>query len=102
MAELGWLGFNIPEDFDGMGYSFENLTMHIEEVGKNILPGPYISTVVNTFAIVEAGSDEMKKDLLPKISKVIASLHWPGLKKAACSTHPASLSKPYIRAMITS
>jgi alkylation response protein AidB-like acyl-CoA dehydrogenase len=78
MAELGWLGFNIPEDYEGMGYSFEDLTMHIEEVGKNILPGPYIGTVVNTFAIVEAGSDEQKKDLLPKISNgnCIVSLAW--------------------------
>lgn len=78
MAELGWLGFNIPEDYEGMGYSFEDLTMHIEEVGKNILPGPYISTVVNTFAIVEAGTDEQKKDLLPKISNgnCILTLAW--------------------------
>jgi len=78
MAELGWLGFNIPEEYEGMGYSFEDLTIHIEEVGKNILPGPYLSTVVNTFAIVEAGSDEMKKDLLPKISngKCILTLAW--------------------------
>ena len=78
MAELGWLGFNITEEYEGMGYSFEDLTIHIEEVGKNILPGPYLSTVVNTFAIVEAGSDEMKKDLLPKISngKCILTLAW--------------------------
>lgn len=78
MAELGWLGFNIPEDYEGMGYSFEDLTMHIEEVGKNILPGPYISTVVNTFAIVAEGSDEQKKDLLPKISNgnCILTLAW--------------------------
>ena len=78
MAELGWLGFNIPEDYEGMGYSFEDLTMHIEEVGRNILPGPYISTVVNTFAIVAEGTDEQKKDLLPKISNgnCILSLAW--------------------------
>ena len=78
MAELGWLGFNIPEEYGGMGYSFEDLTIHIEEVGKNILPGPYISTVVNTFAIVAAGSDEMKKELLPKISNgnCILTLAW--------------------------
>jgi alkylation response protein AidB-like acyl-CoA dehydrogenase len=78
MGELGWLGFNIPEDYEGMGYSFEDLTIHIEEVGKNILPGPYISTVVNTFAIVAAGSEELKKDLLPKISNgnCILTLAW--------------------------
>jgi len=78
MGELGWLGFNIPEDYEGMGYSFEDLTMHIEEVGKNILPGPYISTVVNTYAVVEAGTDEQKKDLLPKISNgnCILTLAW--------------------------
>jgi alkylation response protein AidB-like acyl-CoA dehydrogenase len=78
MAELGWLGFNIPEDYEGMGYSFEDLNMHIEEVGKNILPGPYISTVVNTFAVVAEGSDEQKKELLPKVSNgnCILTLAW--------------------------
>ncbi|MDD5312941.1 MAG: acyl-CoA/acyl-ACP dehydrogenase [Dehalococcoidia bacterium] len=78
MADLGWLGFNIPEEYEGMGYSFEDLTVHMEEVGRNILPGPYMSTVVNTFAIVAAGADELKKDLLPKISygKCILTLAW--------------------------
>ena len=78
MAELGWLGFNIPEEFEGMGYSFEDLTIHIEEVGRNILPGPYLSTVVGTFAIVEAGTDELKKELLSKISygDAIVTLAW--------------------------
>jgi alkylation response protein AidB-like acyl-CoA dehydrogenase len=78
MAELGWLGFNIPEDYEGMGYSFEDLTIHIEEVGKNILPGPYLSTVVNTFAIVAEGTEEQKKELLPKISygDCILTLAW--------------------------
>lgn len=78
MAELGWLGFNIPEEYEGMGYSFEDLTMHIEEVGRNILPGPYLSTVINTFAIAEAGSDEQKKEYLSKISygNLIVTLAW--------------------------
>jgi alkylation response protein AidB-like acyl-CoA dehydrogenase len=78
MAELGWLGFNIPEEYEGMGYSFEDLTVHIEEVGRNILPGPYISTVVSTFAIVEAATDEVKKELLPKVSygDAIVTLAW--------------------------
>lgn len=78
MAELGWLGFNIPEEYEGMGYSFEDLSVHIEEVGRNILPGPYLSTVVSTFAIVENATDEIKRDILPKISygKAIVTLAW--------------------------
>ena len=78
MAELGWLGFNIPEDYGGMGYSFEDLAIHFEEVGKNILPGPYPSTVVNAFAIINYGNEEQKKQLLPQISngKCILTLAW--------------------------
>jgi alkylation response protein AidB-like acyl-CoA dehydrogenase len=78
MAELGWLGFNIPEEYEGMGYSFEDLAVHIEEVGRNILPGPYLSTVVNTYVIVEAGTDEQKKEYLSKISygNLIVTLAW--------------------------
>lgn len=69
MAELGWMGLVIPEQYDGMGYTFQDLTVLIEEIGRNILPGPFICTVTSTFPILEAGTEEQKKDFLPKIAK---------------------------------
>jgi alkylation response protein AidB-like acyl-CoA dehydrogenase len=69
MAELGWMGLIIPEEYGGMAYTFQDLVVLLEEIGRNILPGPLISTVTGTFPILEAGTEEQKKDLLPKIAQ---------------------------------
>ncbi len=68
MAELGWMGLVIPETYEGMGYTFQDMTVLLEEAGRNILPGPFISTVTSTFPIIDAGSEEQKKEFLPKIA----------------------------------
>jgi alkylation response protein AidB-like acyl-CoA dehydrogenase len=69
MAELGWMGLVIPEQYEGMGYTFQDLTVLMEEIGRNILPGPFVSTVTATFPILEAGTEEQKREFLPKIAR---------------------------------
>ncbi len=69
MAELGWMGLIIPEEYEGIGYTFQDLTVLIEEMGRNVLPGPFMATVTATFPIMEAGTDEQKKELLPRIAQ---------------------------------
>lgn len=69
MAELGWMGLVIPEQYEGMGYTFQDLTVLAEEIGRNILPGPFISTVTSTFLIIEAGTEEQKREFLPRIAR---------------------------------
>jgi alkylation response protein AidB-like acyl-CoA dehydrogenase len=69
MAELGWMGLIIPEEYGGMGYTFQDLVVLLEEIGRNILPGPLIATITGTFPILEAGTEEQKKELLPKIAQ---------------------------------
>ncbi len=69
MAELGWMGLVIPEEYGGMGYTFQDLVVLLEEIGRNILPGPLIATVTGTFPILEAGTEEQKNELLPKIAQ---------------------------------
>ncbi len=69
MAELGWMGLVIPEQYDGMGYTFQDLTVLVEEIGRNILPGPFICTVTSTFPVMEAGTEKQKREFLPKIAK---------------------------------
>lgn len=68
IAELGWVSLVIPEQYEGIGYTFQDLTVLLEEVGRNILPGPLIPTVISTFSIVEGGTEEQKKEFLPKIA----------------------------------
>ncbi len=69
MAELGWMGLIIPEEYEGMGYTFQDLTVLMEEIGRNILPGPLVSTITSTFPILETGTEEQKKEFLPKIAR---------------------------------
>jgi len=69
MAELGWQGLMIPEQYDGMGMGFFDLVVVFEEIGRNILPSPYFATaVLGSPAIVEAGSEELKKEILPRVA----------------------------------
>lgn len=69
MAELGWMGLVIPEEYDGMGMTFQDLAIILEEMGRNILPGPFFCTVVEgALPILDFGSDEQKSEFLPKIA----------------------------------
>jgi len=69
MAELGWMGLVIPEEYDGMEMSFLDLAVLLEEMGRACLPGPFFSTVVlGGFTILDAANEEQKKELLPKIA----------------------------------
>lgn len=68
MAELGWQGLMIPEEYDGMGMGLMDLVVIFEEIGRNVLPSPFLATVVlGTSPIVDAGTEEQKKELLPKV-----------------------------------
>ncbi len=69
MAEQGWMGLIIPEEYGGVGWGLCELTVLLEEFGRALVPGPYISTVVlGGVPILEGGSDEQKQQLLPKIA----------------------------------
>ena len=44
--QLGLQGLAIPEEFGGSGYSFVELGVVLEEMGRALLCAPYFSTVV--------------------------------------------------------
>jgi alkylation response protein AidB-like acyl-CoA dehydrogenase len=68
MAEQGWMGLIVPEQYGGVGMGFLDLMVLIEEFGRAIVPGPFLSTVTATLALLEAASDEQKQALLPAIA----------------------------------
>jgi alkylation response protein AidB-like acyl-CoA dehydrogenase len=70
MAGLGWMGLVFPEEYGGMGASFTGLVILMEEMGRNILPGPFFSTIgLCALPILEYGSSEQKAKFLPQIAK---------------------------------
>ena len=69
MADLGWFGMAIPEEYGGIGFGFVEVTVLMEEMGKKLLPAPYFSSVVlGANAILNAGTEDQKKELLPGIA----------------------------------
>ena len=69
MAEQGWMGLIIPEDQGGAAMTICELVVLLEEFGRALVPGPFISTVVlGAVPIMEAGTDEQKAQYLPKIA----------------------------------
>ena len=46
MAELGWMGLLLPEEYGGIGWSFLEMAILMEEMGYNICPGPFVSTTI--------------------------------------------------------
>ena len=76
-AQMGLQGLHIPEEYGGQGFTFVELGIVLEEMGKRLLCAPYFATVVlGANAIMNAGSDSQKKELLPGIAagETIATL----------------------------
>ena len=68
IVELGWTGIRIPEDYGGLGLGHLELCVIAEELGRFLAPVPYSSSVyLFTEAIINYGTDEIKKDILPKL-----------------------------------
>ena len=69
MAGLGWQGLVIPERYGGVGSSFLDLAVLLEEMGRALVPGPFLSTVVHCARpIIAFGTDKQKETLLPGIA----------------------------------
>jgi alkylation response protein AidB-like acyl-CoA dehydrogenase len=69
MAQQGWMGLIIPEEYGGTGMNICELVVLLEEFGRALVPGPFIPTVVlGGVPIMEAGTEEQKKQYLPKIA----------------------------------
>jgi len=70
MADLGWMGLVFPEEHGGSGMTFLDLSILIEEMGRALVPAPFLPTVVYCgLPILATGTEEQKKQFLPKIAK---------------------------------
>ena len=68
MAELGWQGLAVPEEYGGGGGSFAELALVLEELGRRVTPSPFFSTaVLGASALVVAADERRKAELLPKL-----------------------------------
>jgi alkylation response protein AidB-like acyl-CoA dehydrogenase len=68
-AEMGFAGLLVPEDFGGSGLGCVEAGIVMEEVGRTLMPSPFLSTaVLAASALSRGGSAAQKSQHLPKIS----------------------------------
>src|SRR6202051_580003 len=69
LADMGFLGGALPEEFGGAGAGHLELCVIAEEMGRALAPVPFSSTVyLAAEAILLAGADGQKKKWLPLIA----------------------------------
>ena len=61
MAELGWTGLALPEEWGGQGLGIVDLAVLFEELGYALAPTPLLSDTVAGLALATCGSDEQKE-----------------------------------------
>ena len=76
LAEMGLIGLHIPEEYGGAGFGMPELAVVFQELGRMVAPVPLLSSVLASAAILKAGTDDQKRDMLPRIASgdVIATL----------------------------
>ncbi len=69
MSDLGWMAIRVPESHGGIGGSFVDLLVLLEEMGRVALPGPFFSTAVHGVEILRGcENQQIKEDILPSVA----------------------------------
>jgi alkylation response protein AidB-like acyl-CoA dehydrogenase len=86
--QLGLQGLHVPEEHDGSGFTAVELCLVSREVGRVLLPAPWLSTVVlAATALVESGDEDAMARYLPGIAagETIATVALPEASRAGAS-----------------
>ena len=79
MAELGWLGIVIPEEYGGQGLGFAELRVVTETLSRALVPEPLTAcAVLARGAVLYGDNAALKAQLLPAIAKgdLILGVAW--------------------------
>lgn len=69
IATQGWQAMAIPEQYGGAGFSFMEMAILMEEMGRSLFPVPYLSSIVLGAGLVLAsGSEDQKHEILPDVA----------------------------------
>lgn len=96
MAEMGWPGIVIPEQYGGLEFGYIGAGLLAEECGRTLASSPFLSSALVCSSLVAGlGSEEQKSELLPAIAsgELILTLA-VSEKGAAGAEHTALAAKP--------
>ncbi|MBM0107092.1 acyl-CoA dehydrogenase [Steroidobacter sp. S1-65] len=69
MAEMGWAGVLVPEEYGGVGFGFVGAGLLATEIGRNLSASPLLSSaVLGVTALLRGGTPAQKETLLPAIA----------------------------------
>ncbi|MFT4934841.1 MAG: alkylation response protein AidB-like acyl-CoA dehydrogenase [Pseudoalteromonas distincta] len=69
MAEMGWAGVIIPEEYGGSDFGYLSMGLILEEMGRTLTASPLLASgLAAASALVLGGSDAQKSEWLPKIA----------------------------------
>ena len=70
VVDLGWTAMLIPEEYGGIGSTYTDVGILLEELGRGLPQIPFFSTaVLGALTILEGGSDAQKQAILPAIAE---------------------------------
>jgi alkylation response protein AidB-like acyl-CoA dehydrogenase len=70
MAEMGWAGVIIPEDFGGSNFGYLSMGLILEELGRTLTASPLLASGLGAAsALILGGTDAQKGEWLPKIAE---------------------------------
>jgi alkylation response protein AidB-like acyl-CoA dehydrogenase len=69
MAELGWPGLALPEEWGGQGLGIVELAVLFEEMGYALAPSPLLSNTVAGLALALCGSDDQRERFLRPLAE---------------------------------
>jgi alkylation response protein AidB-like acyl-CoA dehydrogenase len=79
LAELGLAGLAVPEAHGGLGFGAVEAMVVCEELGRGIVPAPYVHAALMTPALLAAAPDAVQAAWLPKVADgsalVVPALH---------------------------
>ena len=68
IAELGWLGIGVSENYCGIGLGMAEIVPLVEHMGRHLMNTPFVPTVLAAQALLRGGAEGQKEEYLPQIA----------------------------------
>jgi acyl-CoA dehydrogenase len=69
MADMGWAGVLVPEEYGGVAFGYSGVGLIAEEIGRNLSSTPLLSSAVLAVTALVAGADAARRsELLPRLA----------------------------------
>jgi len=67
LADQGLLGLHLDDEFGGSGAGMVELAVVCEQLGRALVPGPILPTMLGSLLVQQSGSRALAKELLPMV-----------------------------------